>query len=61
MSNELKTVKVKHPTDGYAIINESDFDPKQHELYEPKSTTKAVENEGNDAGTAGKKTSSKKS
>jgi hypothetical protein len=28
----LPTIKIKHP-DGFAVINEADFDPAQHEVY----------------------------
>lgn len=32
---KVPTVKIKHK-DGYAIINESDFDPDKHELFDAK-------------------------
>lgn len=32
--SELPTMKVVHAVRGYAIINESDFDPKVHERYQ---------------------------
>ncbi len=34
---QIPTVKIKMPANkraGYAIINESDFDPKKHELFD---------------------------
>jgi hypothetical protein len=36
MSDTLPTVRIKHP-DGYAIINESDFDAAVHEIYEDQT------------------------
>lgn len=37
MSDTCPTVKIKTKT-GFALLNESDFDPKKHELYEtPKA------------------------
>jgi len=42
---EMKTVKIKHDSgkDGYAIINEADFDAKLHTLFdaEPKRARKS--------------------
>jgi hypothetical protein len=39
----IPTVKIKHTTDDYAIINESDFDPEVHELYDaPKKEEEPV-------------------
>lgn len=35
--SELPTIKVKHPARGFAIINESDFDPDLHELVDDTS------------------------
>lgn len=33
----IPTVRIKRDTPkGYAIINESDFDPKRHTLYNPE-------------------------
>ena len=41
----MNTVKIKHDTgkDGYAIINEADYNPKIHTLFdaEPKRARKA--------------------
>lgn len=31
---ELSVVKIKHATNGFAIINESDFDPAKDELFD---------------------------
>ena len=43
MSDRLPTVEIKsdHPR-GYRIINESDFDPKQHTLYGEKAAAKKL-------------------
>lgn len=34
---ELKTVKIQSGKGDYAIINESDFNPKEHKLFEEKT------------------------
>lgn len=42
----IPTVKVKRDgPKGYRIINQSDFDPKKHELFEePKAADEPIEN-----------------
>lgn len=38
---EVKTVKVEFEGEGgFMVINESDFDPKKHKLYEAKAEKK---------------------
>ncbi len=36
----MKTVKITSDegNSGYVIINETDFDPEQHQLYDPNAT-----------------------
>lgn len=34
----LPTLKIQDGTDGYKIINKSDFDPSVHQIYTPKKT-----------------------
>lgn len=43
--DRIPTVKVKSDKGRmpYRIINESDFDPKRHELFEPKEEAPAKE------------------
>jgi hypothetical protein len=36
MSKEIPTVQIDDGDGGYIVINESDFDKKQHKLYSPK-------------------------
>lgn len=37
---KVPTIKVKH-ADGHMLINESDYDPKKHELFDaPKGKSK---------------------
>lgn len=35
----LPTVRIKHP-DGYAVINEADFDPAKHERLDAEAKPK---------------------
>lgn len=39
---DIPTVKIKNPVRGFAIINESDFDPKVHELFDAPKDEKEV-------------------
>lgn len=42
----MDLLKVKHPTLKFMLINKSDFDPEQHELYEePKPDSEKVTGE----------------
>lgn len=34
--SEIPTVKIKHPTRGFAIINQADYDEKVHKLFDAK-------------------------
>jgi hypothetical protein len=40
MADTLPTVKISDGHGGFIVINESDFDPKAHKKYEPKSEVK---------------------
>jgi hypothetical protein len=43
---DIETVKVKHPTRGYAIINKSDYDPNEHKLYDKESKAAVAGDDG---------------
>ncbi len=41
---QAPTIKIKHP-DGFAIINECDFDPKIHERFDTAKDREAINSE----------------
>lgn len=50
---EVPTVKIKRPDNprgGYAIINEADFDPKKHELFDAPAKAPAKDPGNGDGG-----------
>jgi len=46
---KLKTVKIRRG-EGSCLINERDFDPDKHELYEAEKSDKKPESSGTDSG-----------
>ena len=50
MSDEIETIKVKHP-DGFMIINADDFDPARHERFGADPETARIQGTPEELGT----------